>query len=65
MQKAFSAWIKAELRQRGLTQEEAARELGVTLSTVTRWVGGKGLPSYAQLVTIKRTWGALPPPLGS
>ena len=59
----FALWFRAELADRELTQEAAARSLDVSLKTVQRWVGGKGTPNYAQLVAIHRLWGKLPPPL--
>lgn len=59
--KEWGEWFAAQLVERELTQEDAARELDVTLSTISRWARGIGTPSFAELVKIRRTWGALPP----
>ena len=37
--------LKALRRQRGWSQEDLARELGVSFSTVNRWENGKARPS--------------------
>ena len=37
--------LKALRRQRGWSQEDLARELGVSFSTVNRWENGKTKPS--------------------
>src|ERR1035437_7679527 len=36
----FAEWMSSALRREGLTQEAAARQLGVSVKTVSRWVGG-------------------------
>ena len=36
----FADWMSVALRREGLTQEAAARLLGVSVKTVSRWVGG-------------------------
>jgi len=38
--------IRAWRTRLGVTQEELARGLGVTLSTLNRWENGRGLPSH-------------------
>jgi putative transcriptional regulator len=38
------ALVRAIRRSRGLTQEQLARELGVTFSTVNGWENGKHRP---------------------
>lgn len=37
--------LKALRRQHGWSQEDLARELGVSFSTVNRWENGKAKPS--------------------
>ncbi len=37
--------LKALRRQQGWSQEDLARELGVSFSTVNRWENGKAKPS--------------------
>ena len=37
--------LKALRQQRGWSQEDLARELGVSFSTVNRWENGKAKPS--------------------
>jgi putative transcriptional regulator len=37
----------------GLTQEEFARELGVSFSTVSRWETGRGRPSHLAIHRIE------------
>ena len=46
---SFADWMTATLRREGLTQEEAARQLGVSVKakTVSRWVGGETEPDCA------------------
>jgi transcriptional regulator with XRE-family HTH domain len=64
LEKQCAAWIRRQLKGRGLTQEAAARELGTSLATISRWATGRALPSYRELIRLKEAWGALPPPLG-
>lgn len=45
------------LTANGLTQSDAARALGVTHSTVSRWVSGLRLPSRDQYQAIYRWTG--------
>ena len=37
-------WMSSALRREGMTQEAAARQLGVSVKTVSRWVGGATQP---------------------
>jgi DNA-binding transcriptional regulator YiaG len=41
----FPELVKEVRRQLGLSQEELARELGVSFATVNRWENGKTTPS--------------------
>lgn len=56
----WAAWFREQLLARDLTQEQAARDLEVTLATVGRWARGHGTPSFRQLVHVYRVWGELP-----
>lgn len=42
----FSAEIKRVRKQQLLSQEELAKELGVSFATVNRWEKGKYKPTY-------------------
>lgn len=42
---ALCEQIRRLRRQRGLTQEEVARALGVTAPTVSKWSGGPPCPT--------------------
>jgi DNA-binding XRE family transcriptional regulator len=58
----FSEWMTTALRREGLTQEAAARMLGVSVKTVSRWVGGATEPRLRDLRRIKEVFGQLPLP---
>jgi DNA-binding XRE family transcriptional regulator len=58
----FAEWMSAVLRREGLTQEAAARQLGVSVKTVGRWVGGETEPRLRDLRRIKDLFGELPFP---
>lgn len=45
----FSAEIKRVRQDNMLSQEEMARELGVSFATVNRWETGKAKPTYRTL----------------
>ena len=40
----------------GLTQEQFAAKIGVTVSTVNRWENGKGKPSPLARIRIRELW---------
>lgn len=46
---AFPSLVDSECRRRGISQREAARELGLASSTITRVIQGKGCDAYATL----------------
>lgn len=46
--------LKALRQQHGWSQEDLARELGVSFSTVNRWENGKAKPSRLAKKQIKR-----------
>jgi len=58
----FAEWMSTALRREGLTQEAAARQLGVSVKTVSRWVGGTTEPRMRDLRRIQEVFGALPLP---
>jgi hypothetical protein len=58
----FADWMASTLRREGLTQEAAARQLGVSVKTVGRWVGGETEPRLRDLRRIQERFGELPFP---
>lgn len=56
----FAEWMSQVLRREGLTYEEAARQLGVSVKTVGRWVGGETEPRLRDLRRIRETFGDTP-----
>lgn len=57
---SFADWMTAALRREGLSQEAAARQLGVSVKTVNRWVGGETEPRLRDLRRIQERFGDLP-----
>jgi hypothetical protein len=57
---SFADWMTEVLRKRGLTQEQAARQLGVSVKTVSRWVGGETEPRFRDLRRIQEEFGHTP-----
>jgi DNA-binding XRE family transcriptional regulator len=58
----FADWMADALRREGLTQEAAARQLGVSVKTVGRWIGGETEPRLRDLRRIQDVFGAFPFP---
>ena len=58
----FGDWMSSTLRREGLTHEAAARQLGVSVKTVGRWVGGETEPRMRDLRRIQELFGELPFP---
>lgn len=58
----FADWMQDVLRTQGLTQEAAARQLGVSVKTVSRWVGGATEPRMRDLRRIQEVFGDVPLP---
>ncbi|HVB45564.1 MAG TPA: helix-turn-helix transcriptional regulator [Streptosporangiaceae bacterium] len=58
----FAEWMSTALRREGLTQEAAARQLGVSVKTISRWVGGTTEPRMRDLRRIQEVFGELPLP---
>ena len=56
----FADWMSVSLRREGLTQEAAARLLGVSVKTVSRWVGGATEPRLRDLRRIQEVFGEIP-----
>jgi Helix-turn-helix len=59
---AFAGWMAAALRREGMTMEVAARQLGVSVKTVSRWVGGTTEPRLRDLRRIRELFGDFPLP---
>jgi hypothetical protein len=57
---SFADWMSAALRREGLTMEAAARQLGVSVKTVSRWVGGATEPRLRDLRRIRELFGEVP-----
>jgi Helix-turn-helix len=57
---SFADWMSATLRREGLTMEAAARQLGVSVKTVSRWVGGATEPRLRDLRRIREVFGEVP-----
>lgn len=56
----FAEWMASVLRKEGLTHEAAARQLGVSVKTVSRWVGGETEPRLRDLRRIQERFGDHP-----
>jgi ribosome-binding protein aMBF1 (putative translation factor) len=56
----FAEWMGAALRREGLTHEAAAKQLGVSVKTVSRWVGGETEPRMRDLRRLQERFGDLP-----
>jgi Helix-turn-helix len=57
---SFADWMTEVLRREGLTIESAARQLGVSVKTVSRWVGGSTEPRLRDLRRIHELFGEVP-----
>ena len=60
----FAEWMQHSLRAQNLTQEAAARQLGVSVKTISRWVGGTTEPRMRDLRRIQEVFGSLPVDVG-
>ena len=54
---SFAEWLAEALRSRGITKETAARELGVSPKTMSRWLGGQTEPRLRDLRRIEDRFG--------
>ena len=61
-EQGFADWMAAALRREGMTMEVAARQLGVSVKTVSRWVGGATEPRLRDLRRIRELFGDFPLP---
>ena len=59
---AFANWMAGVLRREGMTMEVAAKQLGVSVKTVSRWVGGATEPRLRDLRRIRELFGDFPLP---
>ena len=57
---SFANWMAGVLRREGMTMEAAARQLGVSVKTVSRWVGGATEPRLRDLRRIRELFGETP-----
>jgi hypothetical protein len=58
----FAEWMASLLDRQGLTREAAAAQLGVSVKTVGRWIGGETEPRLRDLRRIQAEFGELPFP---
>ncbi|MCU1655457.1 MAG: family transcriptional regulator [Pseudonocardiales bacterium] len=56
----FADWLSDVLRNQGLSQEAAARQLGVSVRTVSRWVRGQTEPRLRDVRRIDDMFGPVP-----
>lgn len=57
---SFAEWITEVLRREGMTREAAARQLGVSVKTVSRWAGGETEPRLRELRRVQDRFGDVP-----
>jgi transcriptional regulator with XRE-family HTH domain len=57
---SFAEWITEALRREGVTREAAARQLGVSVKTVSRWAGGETEPRLRELRRVQERFGDMP-----
>jgi DNA-binding XRE family transcriptional regulator len=56
----FRDWLRNALRRDGMSQETAARRLGVSLKTVNRWLRGHSEPRMRELRRVRAVFGQPP-----
>ncbi|MBP2320033.1 hypothetical protein JOF56_000418 [Kibdelosporangium banguiense] len=56
----FAEWMTEVLRREGLTPQDVAKQLGVSVRTVSRWVGGETEPRMRDLRRLQERFGDLP-----
>lgn len=57
MKKAMGQIIRELRKERRLTQEELAEQLGVTFQAISKWENGLGMPDISQIVPIANAFG--------
>jgi hypothetical protein len=57
---SFAEWMAEVLENEGISHEAAARQLGVSVKTVGRWVGGETEPRLRDLRRIREVFGRTP-----
>lgn len=55
--KKIAKFLKEERENSNLTQEEAAKRIGVSKSIISKWENGKSYPSLENLSKISETYG--------
>lgn len=60
--RSFAEWMSGVMRREGLTVESAAKQLGVSVKTVSRWIGGSTEPRLRDLRRIHDLFGEVPFP---
>jgi hypothetical protein len=58
---SFAAWLGGRLSARRLSHEAAARLIGVSVKTVSRWARGETEPRMRDLRRLQEAFGELPP----
>ncbi len=56
-QQKFGAFLRQLRKEKGLTQEQLAEQLGVTNRSVSRWETGANLPDFDLVLTLADTFG--------
>lgn len=56
----FSEWFSGVLRRRQLRQDAAARAIGVSAKTVSRWIHGETEPRFRELLMVWEALGESP-----
>jgi hypothetical protein len=60
-ERSFARWLAGLLKAQHLSQEAAARRIGVSLKTVNRWLRGETEPRFRELALIYDALGEWPP----
>lgn len=55
--KDFSNNLKYYLKERGMTQEQLAKDSGVAKSQISEYINAKTMPSLSAVLNISRTFG--------
>ena len=60
MQIHLNESIRAQRKARGLTQEQLAEAMGVSIGAVSKWESGASDPSTANLIALAKLFGTTP-----